>query len=169
MNMSLSLMLVSLAAMNGMQAGLIGDMFGNLFQVIWDGVKWIGTLLKSLFQSLINILIKFFKWIYYVLDGFLYFLYMVGVVAAKVFNIFYELGRLLLSIFVGFAKTLTSLTYTPAASANNGFSSTIGKLVTIANDHLQLQIVAYILLFAIWFMWVVTAMKLLSSIRVGGD
>lgn len=149
--------------------GILGDAFSKLFSVIWSGLKWLGTQIQNLFKKLLEVIISFFRFIYYMIDGFLYFLFSVGVVAVKVFLIFFELGKVLISIFVGFGKTLASFTYIQRSSSGNGYSDTIGRIMTAANDSLQLDVIAYILMFVIWFVWVVSAMKLLSSIRVGGD
>jgi len=149
--------------------GLIGDMFGRLFDLIWQAFKWLASAIKGLFQKLIDVIIAFFRAIYMLIDGLLYFLYMIGVVAVKLFLIFFELGKLIISLFVGFGKTLASLVYVSSSSGGHGYSSMVGKLMTAANNNLQLNVVAYILLFVIWFVWVVSAMKLISSIRVGGD
>lgn len=150
-------------------AGLISDMFKRLFDLIWQAFSWLAGLIKGLFQKLVDIIIAFFRTIYFLIDGLLYFLFMIGVVAVKLFSIFFELGKLIISLFVGFGKTLASLTYIQSSTSGHGYSSMMGQLITTANNQMQLNVIAYILLFSIWFIWVVSAMKLLSSIRVGGD
>lgn len=146
----------------------LGDIFKKLFGVLWDVIKWVGSLLKKLFQNLLDVLIGFFKVIYALIDGFLYLLYMIGVVAVKLFMVIFETAKLLWSLAVGFAKTLASLVYTPTGGSGHGYSSTIGKLFKIL-EPMQINAVAYILLFMLWFITAITAMKLISSIRVGGD
>ncbi|WP_458414530.1 hypothetical protein ACNQFZ_06595 [Schinkia sp. CFF1] len=149
--------------------GLISEMFKRLFDLIWQAFQWLARAIKGLFQKLIDVIISFFRVIYMVIDGLLYFLYMIGVVAVKLFLIFYELGKLIISLFVGFGKTLASLVYVSSSSGGNGYSSMIGNLMTAATNNLQLNVIAYILLFVIWFVFVISAIKLISSIRVGGD
>jgi hypothetical protein len=148
--------------------GLIGDAFGKLFGVIWDGLKWLGGLLKNLFQGLIDLLVSFFKVIYALIDGLLYFLYKCGILAVKLFHLLFETAKLLWSLIVGFAKTLASLSYSPRSSSGTGYSEMLGKLFHNLS-FLQIDVVAYILLFVLWICTAVAAMKLLSSIRVGGD
>ncbi|HHY72273.1 MAG TPA: hypothetical protein GX497_03430 [Bacillus bacterium] len=150
-------------------AGLISDMFKRLFDLIWQAFEWLARFIKAVFQKLIDILVAFFRTIYMLIEGIFYFLYKIGVVAVKIFAIFFELGKLIVAIFVGFAKTLASLFYVSSSSGGNGYSDMLGKLVTVATTNLQLNVIAYVLLFLIWFVWVITAMKLISSIRVGGD
>lgn len=149
--------------------GIIGDAFKKLFDVLWDAIKWVGTLLKNLFQGLVDIFIGFFEVIYALIDGLLYFLYKVGVLAVKLFLLLFEAAKVLWSLVVGFAKTLASLSYTPRGSSGaGGYSEVFGKLFGML-DTLQINVVAYILLFMIWIMTAVGAIKLVSSIRVGGD
>jgi phage-related protein len=151
-----------------MSLGIIGDAFGKLFEVIWGVVEWIGSLIRDLFQGLIDLIIGFFEIIYALIDGLLYLLYMIGVLAVKLFLVMFEVAKLLWSLVVGFGKTLASLSYTPQASSDSGYSEIIGKVFDSAG-FLQINVVAYILLFALWYTTAIASMKLLSSIRVGGD
>jgi hypothetical protein len=146
----------------------LGSIFSGLFGVVWDGIKWLGNFIKSLFQNLLDVLIGFFKAIYALIDGILYLLYMIGVLAVKLFLVIFEAAKILWSLIVGFGRTLASLQYTPRSGSGNGYSEIIGKLFKSLNV-LQLDGIAYILLFCLWFMTAITAIKLISSIRVGGD
>ncbi|OIJ22053.1 hypothetical protein BKP45_05085 [Anaerobacillus alkalidiazotrophicus] len=171
-------------------AGILGDSFGRLFTTIWDGISWLGStiadffqwlggliwdaivwlgeLLGDLFNVLLDLLLSFFELIYALIDGLLYFLYMIGVLAVKLFMIFFELAKIIFSFFVGLGNTLTSLSYTPQSSGGHGYSQMIGQIFN-AMEPLQLNVVAYILLFIIWLFTAFQVIKLLSNIRVGGD
>jgi hypothetical protein len=149
-------------------AGILGDAFGKLFDVIWGAIQWIGELIKKLIQGIVDIIVHFFEVIFALIDGFLYFLYKIGVLAVKLFQIIFELGKLLWALVVGFARTLASLSYTPKSSSGTGYSEMLGKLFSNLS-YLQIDVIAYILLFVLWFFTAIGAMKLLSSIRVGGD
>jgi hypothetical protein len=151
-----------------MSMGIIGDAFGKLFDVIWGVIEWIGSLIRDLFQGLIDLIVGFFKIIYALIDGLLYFLYMIGVLAVKLFLVLGEVGKLLWSLVVGFGKTLVSLSYTPQGSSGSGYSENIGKVFDLL-DFFQIDVIAYILLFVLWYTTAISAMKLLSSIRIGGD
>lgn len=145
-----------------------GDIFGKLFSVIWEVIKWIGNVLKMLFQGLLDVLIGFFKVIYQLIEGLLYLLYMIGVLAVKLFMVIFEAAKILWSLIEGFGRTLASLSYSPRSSGGHGYSEMIGKLMTNLSV-LQIDVFAYILLFVLWFTTAIAAMKLISSIRVGGD
>ena len=148
--------------------GFLGSLFSKLFGVLWDAIKWIGNVLKKLFQNLLDVLIGFFKAIYALIDGLLYFLYMIGVLAVKLFQVIFEAAKVLWSLIVGFVRTLSSLHYSPHEGSGNGYSEMIGKLFSNLKV-LQIDSIAYILLFILWFITAITAIKLISSIRVGGD
>lgn len=146
----------------------LGNVFSKLFGVIWDGIEWIGNLIKNLFQGLIDFLGILVDAIFGLIAGLLYLLYMIGVLAVKLFLVLFEAVKILWALIVGFSKTLVSLTYTPQVSSGNGYSEMIGKIVDIA-EPLQINSIAYILLFILWFSTAIGSIKLISSIRVGGS
>lgn len=148
--------------------GIIGDAFGKLFKVIWDGIKWLGNQIWSFFQTLIDIIVNFIEVIFALITGFLYFLYKIGVLAVKLFQLLFETAKILWSLVVGFGRTLASLSYTPRGSSGTGYSEILGKLFSNLSV-LQIDSIAYILLFVIWMFTAVGAIRLVSSIRVGGD
>lgn len=159
--------------------GIIGDafsklfsflatLFSRLFSAIWEAVKWIGDLLKDLFQFLIDLLIQFIEVIFALVDGLLYLLYMIGFLAVKLFLVIFEAAKILWSLVVGLGNTLASLSYSPRGASGHGYSEIIG-IIFSKLDVLQLNSIAYILLFLLWYTTAITAIKLISSIRVGGD
>lgn len=171
--------------------GILGDAFGKLFSVlwavitwvgtairdffqwlgglIWDAVSWLAGFIRDAFQWLVDILIGFFAVIYAVIDGLFYLLFKIGQLAVELFLLFFTLGKVIVAFFVGFARTLGSLWYTPRSSGGHGYSEMIGRIMGAAAEPLQLNVIAYILLFLIWVSTAVLAIRWLSSIRVGGD
>lgn len=144
--------------------GIIGDAFGKLFTIIWDVVLWIANFFKGLLQTIVDIIVGFFQVIFDLIAGLLYLIYMIGVLAVKLFLVMFEAGKVLISLVVGFGRTLGSLTYSPRGSSGNGYSDTIGKLFR-SLEPLQLAPIAYILLFILWFTTAIVAMKLISSMK----
>lgn len=150
--------------------GIIGDAFGKLFSVLWMVVSWLGKQIAKFFQSLFDLLINFFLFFYDLIAGLLYFLFKVGVLAVKLFQVLLAAGQMLWSFIVGLIRTMGQLVYNPIGqSPNNAYGSMIGQVMTQTNSAFQLTSVAYILLFAIWITAAVSAIKIISSIRVGGD
>lgn len=148
--------------------GIIEDALSWIGNLIWSAIQWLLGGIQDFFQVLIDLIVGFFQVIFDVIEGILYFLYMIGVLAVKLFHVLLEAGALLWSLIVGFARTLGSLSYSPRGSGGHGYSEMIGRIFTKL-EPFQLEPIAYICLFVLWFTTAVTAIKLISSIRVGGD
>lgn len=140
------------------------DAFDGLFDFLYDLFVWIGDLLERLFQSLIDVLVSFFEVIYDLLRGLLYLLYMIGVLAVKLFQVIFELASLLWAFVQGFAQTLGSLFYTEQTTSGHGYSAMMGEVASNL-EVLQLDVVAYILLFLIWIMTALGVMAVVGSLR----
>lgn len=148
--------------------GIIGDALSWIGGLLWDVITWLFDGFKGLIQTLIDVIVGFFQIIVDLIQGALYLLYMIGVLAVKLFQVLFEAGTMLWSLIVGFGRTLASLSYSPRGSGGNGYSEMIGKIFEKLQP-LHIEPIAYILLFIVWFTTAISAMKLLSSIRVGGD
>jgi hypothetical protein len=148
--------------------GIIGDAFGKLFKLIWQVVLWIAEFIANVFRKIVDILTTIFEFIYSIIDAVLYLLYMVGVLAVKLFLVIFNAAKLLWSLVVGFGNTLASLSYSPRSSSGHGYSEVTGKIFSYLKV-MQLDVFAYVLLFTLWFITAIAAIKLISSIRVGGD
>lgn len=160
----LSTILKFIANMFGSFFNFIGEALNRLFAFLGDFANFIAQLLTKLFNMLISVLLAFFQVIYDVIRCVLYLIYMIGVLAVKLFLVLFELGKLLVSFVVGLFRTAGSLFYTSRGSGGHGYSSTIGKIFSKL-DALQLDVVAYILLFLIWLFIGLTTVKILSSMK----
>lgn len=149
--------------------GIIGEAFGKLFGVIWRAIVWLGSLLGKAFQGIVDLLTNFFEVIFALISGLLYLLFKIGVLAVKFFVMIFETAKILWSLVMGLTQTLKSLTYTPHSSSGNGYSEMVGKLFNYTSSYLQIDSIAYILLFVLWVGTAVTCIKLVSSLNVGGD
>lgn len=139
------------------------DVFKNLFDFLFDLFKWLGELLERLFQSLIDVLVAFFSVIYDLIRGLLYLIYMIGVLAVKFFTLIFQIGKLAWSFIVGLGKTVASMFYIEREFSGHGYSQMMGQIVK-SLDVLQLDVVAYILLFIIWIMTAFGVIKILSTL-----
>jgi len=148
--------------------GLIKDGFQSLMDFLFDCFKWLGRLLSKLFQALIDVLVSFFTVIYELIKGLLYLLYMIGVCAAKLFLILWEVAKLIWSFIVGLTNTFQSIFFTPSVSSGHGYSSMMGRVASSLNV-LQLDVVAYILMFAIWLFGAFGVIRIFGSLRGAGD
>lgn len=136
----------------------------NLFRLLWELFVWLGQLLQRLFQALIDVLVSFFMVIYDLIRGLMYLLYMIGVLAVKLFIVLFELAKLLWAFVQGFARTIGSIFYNELPSSGHGYSEMMGRVVG-AMDVLQLNVVAYILLFLIWIATVFGVMSIIGSLK----
>lgn len=157
--------------------GIIGDAFKKLFDIIigavkfvvdgiWNAIKWVAQQIANLFQSLIDLLISFFTVIFDLIKGILYFLAQILILIGKFFMILLETAKLAWSFIVGIGRTMAQLVYSPVgSSAGNAYSSDIGKVMTYANNYMQLKPLANILLFLVWITMAMLVLRIISSIR----
>jgi hypothetical protein len=146
---------------------MIAKFFEGLFGVIWDVGDWLLGGIASIIQTVIDIITGFFEVIFALISGLLYLLYMIGVLATKLFQLIFEIALLIWSLVEGFGRTLASLVYTPSTTGGHGYSEVIGKVFDKLSV-LQITPIAYILLFILWYTTAIAAMRLITSIR-GGD
>lgn len=136
----------------------------NLFRLLYELFVWLGQLLQRLFQALIDVLVSFFMVIYDLIRGLMYLIYMIGVLAVKLFIVLFELAKLLWAFVQGLARTIGSIFYNPVPSSGHGYSEMMGRVVG-AMDVLQLDVVAYILLFLIWIATAFGVMSIIGSLK----
>ncbi|TRM08790.1 hypothetical protein FH966_14765 [Lentibacillus cibarius] len=148
--------------------GIVGDALSWLGDVISDAVDWLLEGIRGFFQTIIDVIVGFFEVIFAIIQGLLYVIYMIGVLAVKLFHVIFEAAKMLWSLVEGFARTLASLNYDTQATAGHGYSELIGKIFDKLQP-LQIEPIAYVLLFMLWFITAISAIKLISSIRIGGD
>lgn len=144
--------------------GFLYNLGERAFTLLYELFVWLGQLLQRLFQSLIDVLVAFFMVIYDLIRGLLYLLYMIGVLAVKLFLVLVELGKLLWAFVQGLARTVGSIFYTERSSGGHGYSEMMGRVA----EHLhlfQLDVLAYILLFAIWIMTALGVMKIIGNLK----
>lgn len=146
----------------------LADAFQSLFNMLFDLFRWLGQLLARLFQALIDVLVSFFMVIYELIKGLLYLLYMIGVCAAKLFLILWEVAKLIWSFVVGLTETFNSIYYIPGSSSGHGYSEMMGKVAS-GLSYFQMDVVAYILMFAIWIFTAFGVIRIFGSMRGAGD
>jgi len=147
----------------------LADAFQSLFNMLFDLFRWLGQLLARLFQALIDVLVSFFMVIYELIKGLLYLLYMIGVCAAKLFMILWEVAKVIWGFIVGLTETFKSVFFIPGySSAGHGYSE---MMVRVANglSYLQMDVVAYILMFGVWLFTAFGVIRIFGSLRGAGD
>lgn len=141
--------------------GWISGFFQNLFSVV---LGFLRDLFGYLFQALITVLKAIFKPILIVVAIIFYFLYKVGVLIVELFQFLLAIGKLLYQFVSGLFRTLAGLTWTPAVPHHGSWSHPIAQVFD-ALEVYQLDKLAYVLLFAIWIMTAVAAIRIISRER----
>lgn len=148
--------------MIGAVLGWIGDFFTNLFSII---MNFLANLFGALFNGLIAVLKAIFKPILILVALIFYVIYKLGVLVVTLIAVLLAVGKLLYSFVMGLFNTLAGFTYTPTAPAHGSWSSSIGEVFAGLEPY-QLDKLAYVLLFVIWIMTAMAAIKILT--RSGG-
>lgn len=136
----------------------------TLMDFLYNCFEWLAELLSNLFQALFDVLAAFFKIIYDLIYCLLYLIYKIGVLIVKLFQILWELAKLLVAFINGLMKTVASLFYTPTKSAGHGYSESMGKVMKNL-DVFQLDVVAVILMFLIWIFTAFGVIKIIQSFK----
>ncbi|MBU8764194.1 hypothetical protein KM868_11895 [Micrococcus luteus] len=140
-----------------------------MFHAIANGFNYLMDLLIRLFSWLLSGLYKLlqpiFDLIYIIFD----FIYWIGVIIVKIVVLVFTIGRLLVGLIAGLFSTILGLSYT--GSGDTGLPNSY----TAVNQHLspilgalQLDKVAYLILFLLWIATGFAAIKIIGNMRGGG-
>lgn len=153
--------------------GWLTDFAGKLFGMIGSGIStvlsWIGSFFSNLFQALFDFLKFLLKPVFIVIALVFYFIYKLGYVLILLFSVLLMVGKVLLSLVGGIFKTLTGFSFTAGSAPTSGsWNNIFSELGSNGLGFFQLDLIAYMLLFIIWFITAFAAIKIISSLRGGG-
>lgn len=137
----------------------------NLFGSLFD---FLGNLFSKLFQSLFDFLKLLLRPVFILIALIFYIVYKIAELAVTLIQLFLALGKLLLSFIKGIFVTLAGFTYTPT-TPNDGAWTPIFRHVVDGLESYQFDTIAYILMFCVWFGTAFAVIKIVSSIRNGGE
>jgi hypothetical protein len=137
----------------------IGGFFKNLATVVFG---WISDLLGYLFQKLFDLLRLLFDPILIVIAMLFYFIYKLCAVVALLFLCVMGIGKLFISLVKGIITTIAGFTFTPSVRSDGKWTS-IFSHISDGLGYFQLDNVAYILMFVIWFSTAFAAIRILTS------
>jgi hypothetical protein len=144
----------------------IGGFFQNLTSVVFD---FLGNLFGYLFQSLFDLLKLLFKPIFILIAILFYFIQKLATLVFLLLKIILGIGKVFVSLVTGIVTTLSGFTYTNT-TRNDGTWTGLFSHVSDGFSYFQLDNVAYVLLFLIWFGTAFTAIRIISSMGSGaGD
>lgn len=135
----------------------IADGFGYLFGFLGDMALWILNGLMKIFQPIIDFIGAIF-----------YFIFMLGVLLVKVLSLFLSVAKLCIGLLTGLFKTVAGLSFSGSAAAiPNSYQSTFDHLQPVFVT-LQIDKIAYLLMFTVWVATAFTATKIIGNMNGGG-
>jgi len=149
-------------------------MIGQILRAGWDFsmrltqrvLSFLSSLLGHLFQTLFSFLKILLRPLFIVIALLLYFVYKIAELAVTLISLFLAIGKLLLAFIKGIFVTLAGFTYTPT-TPHHGQWTSIFINVAGGFEKFQLDKIAYILQFGIWFGTAFAVVRIISSIRSG--
>lgn len=142
----------------------IGNFFQNLISVV---IGFLGNLFGYLFQKLFDLLKILFNPIFIVIALLFYFIGKLATLVFLLLQVILSIGKLFYSLVQGILTTLAGFTFTPTARDDGQWTS-IFNHVTDGLSFFQLDNLAYVLMFMIWFSTAFAAVKIITSMGGGG-
>jgi hypothetical protein len=153
---------------NAISSGL-----GWLGRKITDLFSWLGGLLWQLLQSLLDgiaaILKAIFKPIFDIIAAFFYFIGKLIYLLALLVQLIIQIVHVLLSFAWGLIKTLAGLSYSGGTVALPGGVAEPFSHMQPVLSMLQLDKLAYVLLFAVWLFTAYAVIKITGNFAGGGN
>lgn len=131
--------------------------------------KFLAELLGNLFQTLFEFLKILLRPIFIVIALVLYIVYKIAELIITLLKLFLAVGKLLVMFVKGIFVTLSGFTFTPSSRSDGAWTPIFNNVVQNGLSFFQLDTLSYVLLFCIWFATGFAVIRIISSIRNGGD
>lgn len=139
----------------------IGTFFGRLLNSL---IEFLSTIFGFVFGKLFDLLKLLFKPIFILIAIVFYLLYKVAELVLLLLQLLLGIGKVFFALVKGIFLTLAGFTFTPTAR-NDGQWTPIFTNIVDGLQFYQLDIVAYILQFGLWFGFGFAAIQIISSMR----
>jgi hypothetical protein len=143
----------------------ISGFFQNLISVV---LGFLGDFFSYLFQKLMDLLKLLFTPIFIVIAMIFYFIGKLATLVFLLLKIILGIGKVFVSLVTGIVTTLAGFTYTNA-TRNDGTWTGLFSHISDGFNYFQLDNVAYVLMFLVWFGTAFAAVRIISSMGSGGD
>jgi hypothetical protein len=143
----------------------ISGFFQNLISVV---LRFLGDLFGYLFQNLFDLIKLIFNPIFIVIAIIFYFIAKLATLIFLLLKIILGIGKVFVSLVTGIVTTLSGFTYTNA-TRDDGTWTNLFSHVSDGFSYFQLDNVAYVLMFLVWFGTAFAAVRIISSMGSGGD
>ncbi|RRJ54006.1 hypothetical protein EHV15_36205 [Paenibacillus oralis] len=131
--------------------------------------EFLGSLFGKLFQTLFDFLKVLLRPIFIVIALVLYVVYKIAELAIALLKLFLGIAKLLVMFVKGIFVTLAGFTFTPSARSDGSWTPIFKNVLQNGLNYFQLDTLAYVLMFCIWFATGFAAIRIIGSIRNGGD
>lgn len=140
-----------------------------MFRAIADGFGYLFGLLKELSNYLLDGIWFLLQPLFELIGAIFYLLYMLGLLLVKILGVVLSIAKLLVGVVTGLFKTILGLAYTGSGVSNmpGSYTAAFNKIMPFINS-LQLDKVAYILVFGIWITAAFYSIKIIGEMRGSG-
>lgn len=138
-----------------------------MFRAIADGFNYLFDLLASLFRKLLNGLYWMLQPLFSVLQIIFDFIVYIGIIIGKIVYLVFTVCKLLIGLVAGLMKTIFGFGYTGKGVLLPGKYQAAFDHISPWMGTLQMDRLAYILKFAIWFATAFIAIKIIGGMRGG--
>lgn len=137
----------------------IWGFFENLTSVVLGAIS---DLFGWLLDGLVTVLTNIFKPIFMLIAIIFYLLFKIAELFILLFQVLLAIGKLLYSLVQGLIVTIAGLKWTPTTPDHGAWTHPISNAIK-GLELYQLDKIAYILLFAIWIMTVIGALRIITG------
>lgn len=136
----------------------------NALKALFD---FLSRLLGFLFQKLIDFLKILLYPILFLVALLLYIFEKIAQVAVELFKVIFGISMVFVALIRGIFTTLAGFSYQTSTPSHGQWTS-IFQNVAEGFGHFQLDTIAYILLFIVWFCTAFIGLRIITSMRGGG-
>lgn len=145
------------SAFSGLES-FLSSIFGSLF-----------SFLSGLIQSLLNGITNFLKWLFQPIFDLIAAIFHLVVkliqLLGLLLDLFLQLGHVIIAFIQGLFATLAGLSYDGSTPSVDQVTSNTLTAMSGAFSILQLDNIAYILLFVIWLITAITVVRMVGNFR----
>lgn len=151
-------------------------MLSRIFSQVYDfgmnmlsaALSWISNFFMMLFTGLFDLLKIIFQPIFIVISMIFYFIFKLSHLIFMLLVALLEIGKLFYALVKGLLNTITGFVFTPS-TPDHGSWTPIFQNVFDGLNYYQLDKVAYILMFLVWIITAVVAIRTISAPKGGGE
>lgn len=139
-----------------------------MFRAIADGFNYLYDLLISLISKLMNGLLWLLQPIFDLIIFVFALIYWLGLIIAKIVMLVIGIGKLLVGLVTGLFSTILGFSYSGSVTNLPSSYSDVYTHIRPILKTIQLDKIAYLMQFAVWFGTAFMALQLIGNMRGGG-